>query len=122
MKMTRSRKNVGTLGEDIAAKFLQEKAYDIVQRNYRWARGEIDIIARQDNILVFVEVKTARGNSFGPPENWVDQRKQEQIGRVAEKYLQDNEINGMDCRFDVIAVELQGSKYQIRHIENAFWL
>ena len=120
--MTRSRKNVGNLGEDIAAKFLQEKAYDIVQRNYRWARGEIDIIARKDNILVFVEVKTARGNSFGPPENWVDQRKQEQIGMVAEKYLQDNGINGMDCRFDVIAVELQGAKHQIRHIENAFWL
>ena len=120
--MTRSRKNIGNLGEEIATKFLQEKAYNIVQRNYRWARGEIDIIARQDNVLVFVEVKTARGNSFGPPENWVDQRKQEQVGMVAEKYLQENGINGMECRFDVIAVELQGTKHQIRHIENAFWL
>lgn len=120
--MTRSRKNVGDRGEEIAAKFLKEKAYEIVQRNYRWARGEIDIIARQDNILVFVEVKTARGSSFGPPENWVDEHKQEQIGMVAEKYLQDNETTGMDCRFDVIAVELHGAQSRIRHIENAFWL
>ncbi len=120
--MTRARKRVGNLGEEIATKFLQEKAYKIVQRNYRWARGEIDIIAEQDDVLVFVEVKTAKAKSFGPPENWVDQRKQEQIGKVAEKYLQDNEINGVDCRFDVIGIELQGTKHQIRHIENAFWL
>lgn len=120
--MTRSSKNVGNWGEDIATKFLQDKAYKIVQRNYRWARGEIDIIARQDDVLVFVEVKTARGDAFGPPENWVDQHKQQQIGRVAEKYLQDNEIDGMDCRFDVIGIEVRGAKHQIRHIENAFWL
>lgn len=120
--MTHARKNIGNLGEEIAARFLQKKAYKIVQRNYRWARGEIDIIARHDNVLVFIEVKTARGNSFGPPENWVDQRKQKQIGLVAEKYLQENDTSGTECRFDVIAVELQGTKPQVRHIENAFWL
>ena len=120
--MTRARKSIGKTGEDIAAKFLREKTYEIVKRNYRWARGEIDIIAKNDNVLVFVEVKTSRHNSFGPPENWVDRRKQKQIGIVAEKYLQDNEINDLECRFDVIGVELHDDKPQIRHIENAFWL
>lgn len=113
---------VGKVGEDIAAKFLKKKSYHILQRNYRWARGEIDIIAEKDDMLIFVEVKTARSNSFGSPESWVDERKQEQIGMVAEKYLQENALNDSDCRFDVIAIRLRGSIPEVKHIENAFWL
>lgn len=106
----------------MAARHLRNKGYQILERNYRWARGEIDIVARKDDMLVFVEVKTARGATFGPPETWVDQRKQQQIGQVAEHYLQEKQIKGVDCRFDVVAVTAQGKEWKINHIENAFWL
>ena len=120
--MSKTKKQIGKLGEDAAEKFLLENDYTILKRNYRWARGEIDIIAQKNGTLVFVEVKTARQDKFGNPETWVNQRKQKQIGSVAEGYLQEYKIAELDCRFDVIAVTNRGSNWQIRHIENAFWL
>ncbi|NIR51791.1 YraN family protein [candidate division KSB1 bacterium] len=118
----RDNKTLGDLGEAMAAQYLQEQNYKIVERNYRWARGEIDIVAQKDDTLIFVEVKTARQNAFGPPEAWVNKRKQSQLGQVAMRYLQENEIQNMDCRFDVVALSRQGEDWQIQHIENAFWL
>lgn len=120
--MSKSTKSIGKYGEDLAAEFLQKHDYDILERNFRWARGEIDIIAQKNDVLVFVEVKTAQTNSFGSPETWVNERKQRQIGSVAERYLQVNEIIDIDCRFDVIAVTVDGTNWKINHIENAFWL
>lgn len=120
--INRSSHKIGQQGEDMAVKFLSEKNYFILDRNYRWARGEIDIVAKKDDLLVFVEVKTAKSKNFGSPENWVDVRKQQQIGMVAERYLQEKEIENIDCRFDVIAVSAQGKDWKIHHIENAFWL
>ncbi|MFQ5824676.1 MAG: YraN family protein [bacterium] len=118
----KSIKKIGKFGEEMAAEFLRNKNYEIIERNYRWARGEIDIVAKKDDMLIFVEVKTAQRDTFGPPETWVDQRKQQQIGQVAEHYLQEKEIDDMDCRFDVIAITAQGKEWKIKHIENAFWL
>ncbi|MFQ5601941.1 MAG: YraN family protein [bacterium] len=115
-------KSLGERGEQLAAEYLQKKRYRIRERNFRWARGEIDIVAQKDELLVFVEVKTARSDAFGEPETWVDERKQRQIARVAERYLQEQAISDMDCRFDVVAVKAQGNQWTIRHIENAFWL
>lgn len=108
----------------MAAQFLRKKDFQILDRNYRWARGEIDIVAKKDEMLIFVEVKTAQSKTFGPPETWVDERKQQQLGKVAERYLQEKEIEGMDCRFDVVAIttQTQGKEWKIQHIENAFWL
>jgi len=115
-------KKIGKLGEEVAARYLQGKNYKIIDRNYRWARGEIDLVASKDDTLVFVEVKTARGNNFGPPETWVNERKRLQLGKVAERYLQEKEIDGVNCRFDVVAVWAQGPAWKVHHIENAFWL
>lgn len=109
-------------GEQMAARYLQKMNYHIVEKNYRWGRGEIDIIAEKDNTLIFVEVKTARNESFGAPESWVDKRKQTQIGHVAQQYLMEKEIDNMDCRFDVVAITAQDQQWDIQHIENAFWL
>ncbi|MFQ5753648.1 MAG: YraN family protein [bacterium] len=117
-----SPKKIGTLGEDMAAQYLEKQHYTIIERNYRWARGEIDIVAQKDDILIFVEVKTARGGTFGSPLTWVDVRKQHQLGQVAEHYLQEKEIEDMDCRFDVVAINAHGKQWKIQHIENAFWL
>ncbi|RMF67146.1 MAG: YraN family protein [Calditrichaeota bacterium] len=117
-----SSKTIGDLGERLAAEFLEKRNYEIVERNFRWERGEIDIIARKEDLLVFVEVKTARTQTFGAPETWVDKRKQQQIGMAAERYLQLHDIQNVDCRFDVVAVTRHAQQWQIRHIENAFWL
>lgn len=122
MRTNRSSRSLGQQGEEIAAKFLTKNGYQVVTRNYRWARGEIDIVARKRNMLVFVEVKTARARTFGAPETWVDERKQQQIGQVALRYLQEKEIDEMDCRFDVVAVTFYDNQWRVRHIENAFWL
>lgn len=120
--MTKATKRTGNSGEELAANFLSKSGYKIIERNYRWARGEIDIIAEKESMLIFIEVKTARSKKFGAPETWVTQRKQQQIGMVASHYLQEKEIVDMDCRFDVIAVSAIGKEWEIKHIENAFWL
>jgi len=115
-------KQTGKLGEDMAAAFLLKHGFQVLTRNYRFARGEIDIVARSGNLLVFVEVKTARTLQFGRPETWVDRRKQQQIGMVAQRYLQEFAIDDMDCRFDVIAISKEAGRWKINHIKNAFWL
>ncbi|MCA9734442.1 MAG: YraN family protein [Deferribacteres bacterium] len=120
MKRTNSY-SVGMKGEELAANFLKENGYHILQRNFRFERGEIDIIATKNKILVFVEVKTAQSKNMGEPETWVTPAKQQQIGKVAQKFLIDFNDESFDCRFDVIGVFLKNDP-EITHISNAFWL
>ena len=120
--MPETAKALGKWGEDRAAEFLQKQGFSIRERNFRWARGELDIVAEKGGMLVFVEVKTARSNRMGEPATWVNRRKQQQIGQVAQRYLQVHAIRDMDCRFDVIGVMKKGELAEITHIENAFWL
>jgi len=122
MKSEDSKKRLGSFGEDMAARYLRQKGYKILERSYRFGKGEIDIIAEKGGTLVFVEVKTDVSGHFGNPLEWVDRRKQRQIGRVALSYLQKKGVVDKDCRFDVIAITLTRGKKQIEHIENAFWL
>ena len=117
-----TRLKTGKAGEDIAAAYLINRGYVIKARNYKVRGGEIDIVAQKPDVLVFVEVKTARSNSFGAPELWVDERKQRRIGLAAERYLYDNEIEDIDCRFDIITVDLAAQPPHIHHIQDAFWL
>ena len=120
--MKTARKSLGKWGEDYAAQYLLQKGYSLRERNYRRARGELDIIAEKDGMLIFVEVKTARSTRMGDPITWVNRQKQAQLATVAMHYLQEKEIEDMDCRFDVIGILKQGEDVQIQHIENAFWL
>ena len=113
---------IGKQGEQIAVEYLRNRNYEIIARNYRWNRGEVDIIAQLNNMLVFVEVKTARQKSFGEPETWVDERKQQQIGMVAEHFMDNLPAADLDCRFDVIAVTIRQNQTKIKHFEDAFWL
>jgi putative endonuclease len=110
----------GKVGEDLAAKFLERNGLKIIQRNYRFERGEIDIIAEEREVLVFVEVKARRSQAFGEPHEAVTARKQQQIRKVAEGYLFLHEINDKECRFDIVAIHYAGSKISIEHFENAF--
>jgi putative endonuclease len=106
-------------GEELAAQYLSGLGFSIVERNYHFGHGEIDIIARDKDYLVFVEVKTRTNASFGAPEYSITRSKQQQLIHVAKGYLFENQIDNVSCRFDVIIVE-QLTKTEIRHIPNAF--
>ena len=113
---------VGKIGENLAVSHLEKKDYTILERNYRFGHGEIDIIAEKDNMLIFIEVKTKKHGDFGDPINWIKRSKQLQIGRIARGYLYERNITDRDCRFDVILVRWEKGLWKIEHIENAFWL
>lgn len=120
--MTRSRLNVAKIGESLAAKHLKARGYEILAQNYRARRGEIDLIARDGEFIVFVEVKTRRSLKFGLPQAAVTLQKQRQISKVALAYLQSRNLLDAPCRFDVIAIHLspQLELLRLEQIESAF--
>jgi putative endonuclease len=121
--MTRQRLDLGKWGEEQAAAFLRKQGLKILARNYRTPVGEIDIVARNRNELVFVEVKTRRGAEFGLPQEAVGMRKQQQIVRTAQWYLQREKVGKLQPRFDVVAILCQSDKVaKIQHLPNAFEL
>ena len=115
------QKIFGQLGEDCAAKFLEEQGYKIVARNFRIRSAEIDIIAQIDNVIVFVEVKARSNIRHGLPVEAVNLRKQKKIIEAASVFLQDEKFFDCACRFDVVEVYLRGEHVEeINQIENAF--
>lgn len=123
LEKTKNARLLGKQGEDQAAYYLYNRGFRILQRNFHvGVYGEIDIIARKDGQLCFVEVKTQRRKIFGPPESWVDERKMEQLGLLAEAYLAQHPELELNCRFDVVGVSLDSHGWRIRHIEDAFRL
>jgi putative endonuclease len=119
---TDTRRITGTRGEDEAARFLTRSGYAILDKNVRTRAGEIDLVAREGNTLVFVEVKTRRDMEGDPPQAAVTTRKQNRLGRLALGYLKSKRIRQTPCRFDVISVIFndEGAVKAIRHIPNAF--
>ncbi|MFY9269988.1 MAG: YraN family protein [Candidatus Manganitrophaceae bacterium] len=111
----------GKEGEDIAARFLTSRGYRIVERNYRTPLGEIDLIAHDGDVLVFVEVKSRSDSRFGSPQSAVDLRKQSKLTRVALTYLSRMKRDPKACRFDVVSI-VGGSvgAFTIEHFTNAF--
>lgn len=103
--MSTHRQIVGRWGENVAAEYLGKKGYTVVDRNVRAAHGEIDIVARKDELLVFVEVRTRTSHSFSYPEETVTLRKQAYILAAAEEYLLLHPESGDSWQFDLIAVE-----------------
>ncbi len=119
--MEKNKKELGDRGEDIAIDFLRNEKYEIIERNYRYGHGEIDIIAKNKNILIFIEVKTRKNLEYGRPELAVTKSKQRQIRKIAEAYLVEKNISDIDCRIDVVAILLKKNlPPEINHIENAF--
>ncbi len=115
--MKQNNRAVGAKKEEAAAAFLSRKGYLICEKNYRSKRGEIDIIAKKDKYLVFVEVKYRKNTSFGNPEEAVTLQKQCIISQVAQVYMLTHGYRlETSVRFDVIAIEGE----HIRHYENAF--
>ncbi len=119
-KLTNKR-STGNYGEKLAVEFLASIGYKIVDKNFHFGHGEIDIIAKEKDILVFVEVKYRKNLEYGLPEYAITKGKQNQIKKVAEAYLAGHEIRGHDCRIDVVAIlHLAGEKPRINHYRNAF--
>jgi len=115
------RQALGHWGENLAANYLTQKNYEIVERNVRTPYGEIDLVARQGRITVFVEVKTRSSESFGYPESAITSSKQAHVIAAAQSYLLGHpELDG-DWRVDVIAVRRfrSGQPPKIDHFENA---
>ncbi len=113
----------GSHSESLAERFLRHHNFTILEKNYRKPYGEVDLICRDGEILVFVEVKSARQPDFGPPESWVTHKKQRQIAKAAMAYLLEKKQDNIDCRFDVIAISYyEDRKPEIVHIRDAFRL
>lgn len=118
--MSSSSKALGTQGELMAALYLEQAGYVILDCNYRYRRNEIDIIARDQDTLVFVEVKTRSGLCFGYPHEAVSKKKAAAILAVAHEYILHRNWQG-DIRFDIIAILLGNRKKELEHIKDAFY-
>ena len=110
----------GSFGEKLAAKELIKKGYEIIEFNFCKKGGEIDIIAKKDDVYVFVEVKLRKSLYAGVPCEAVDSVKQKRIIETAIKYIAEKNLYDYAVRFDVIEI-LDLDKIYMRHIENAFW-
>jgi putative endonuclease len=120
--MTRvdARQSLGILGEDLACHELTRRGYEILARRYRTRAGEIDIIARDGDIVVFVEVKTRNGAEFGGAAAAVTAWKQRRVARMALDYLVRRGAVDSPCRFDVVAIDFQDGKNHVEVYANAF--
>lgn len=110
----------GKEGEDLAANFLTDKGFEIVERNYRHKRLEIDLIIKKNGWLVFVEVKLRTSDAYGYPEDFVDYKKAKNIIDGAEQYTYDKNWQG-NVRYDIISIRQLNGKQEILHIEDAFY-
>lgn len=117
----KNTKELGKTGEDRAVNFLRQKGFSIIKTNYRTPDGEIDIIAQDGDILVFVEVKLRRSLSFGGPEAAVNPEKQKKIRRIARQFISHYQLFDRDCRFDIVALLYEGKAVQVKYIPNAFY-
>jgi putative endonuclease len=120
--MPNKKQKFGEKGEAIAAQHLKKQGYRIIEKNYRTKLGEIDIIAKDKDTLVFVEVKSRRSWQFGNPKAAVTPQKQRKISMVALQYLKSTHRSNASARFDVAAVTITRDKPQIEIIKNAFEL
>lgn len=111
--------DLGILGEELAVTHLMKSGYAILDRNWRYGREEIDIVALKDEDLAIVEVKTRNSDYFGNPEEFVSKKKQNHLIRAANAYVQRNDLD-VEVRFDVVGIILNANTERLEHIEGAF--
>lgn len=111
---------LGKKGEQLAVDFLVENSYDIVERNYRFDKAEVDIIAQKDDILAIVEVKTRSSLDFGNPQDFVKPKQIKNLVKAVDEYVTENDLD-VEVRFDIIAIVKENKDYKIEHLENAFY-
>ena len=113
---TCNKRFTGKIGEDKIALYLNQKGYNILVRNFRYKKNEVDIIADKDNTLIFVEVKRRKSSQFGCGFEAIDGRKRQNILKVARYFIEKNNLRNINVRFDVASID----RGVIRYIEDAF--
>lgn len=114
------KQEIGRLGEKFSEKYLKNIEYEIIEKNFYCRQGEIDIIAKDKNEIVFIEVKTRTNLIYGKPVDAVDRRKQKHIYNCAKYYLYKKGLESEYIRFDVIEVYISNDKIKINHIKQIF--
>lgn len=109
----------GKKGEEIAVSYLTENGYDVMHTNWQSNHQEVDIISRQNDLLVFVEVKARRSEAYGSPEVFVTRTKQKMLIKAANHYLAKHHCD-MEVRFDIISIVFKGTAFTLNHIRDAF--
>jgi len=116
------QQEIGNRGEQLAVGYLEHKGYQILQTNWRFKRAEVDIIAQVDDIIVFIEVKTRSYDFYGPPDAFVNARKQKLVTDASHAYIEQEEYEGA-IRFDIIAILIEDqASPKINHYEDAFFM
>lgn len=119
---SKSTREKGREGEDLAAAYLESKGYTILEKNYFFQRAEVDIVAYDEKAIVFVEVKMRENTDFGEPAEYVTEKKKKQIYKATEAWLYERKMDGSPVRFDVVAiVKPENEAPDIQHFEHAFW-
>ncbi|WP_430411380.1 YraN family protein [Kordia sp.] len=112
--------DLGNEGEQLAVNYLQKNGYDVLERNYRFQKAEVDIIAQKENTLAVVEVKTRTSADFGNPEDFVKPKKIKLLVKAIDEYVVSNDLD-VDVRFDIIAILHEKNNVTIKHLEDAFY-
>lgn len=111
---------LGKKGEQLAVDFLLDKGYEIVERNYRFDKAEVDIIAKKEKTLAIIEVKTRSTSDFGDPQDFLKPKQIQRIVKAVDKYVTVNKLD-VEVRFDIIAIVKEIKGFSIEHLENAFY-
>ncbi|MEZ4797973.1 MAG: YraN family protein [Flavobacteriaceae bacterium] len=111
---------LGKKGEQLAVDYLIENNYDIIERNYRFDKAEVDIIAKKKEILAIIEVKTRSTSDFGDPQDFVKPKQIQRLVKAVDEYVVENNLD-VEIRFDIISIVKTGTSYDIEHLENAFY-
>jgi len=112
--------DLGKLGEEMAVEFLEKEGYEIIETNWRFQKAEVDIIAKKENILAIIEVKTRSSLDFGLPQEFVKPKKIQLLVKAVNEYVIRNDLE-VEVRFDIIAVHLEGKSLVIEHLVDAFY-
>lgn len=111
---------LGIQGEQLAVDFLLKQGYDIVERNYRFDKAEVDIIAKKESVLAIIEVKTRSTSDFGDPQDFVKPKQIQRLVKAVDEYVNEHGLE-LEVRFDIIAIITNGKTFDIEHLENAFY-
>lgn len=110
----------GNQGEEIAANYLLKNGYSIHERNWRYRKAEVDIIAQKDDVLAVIEVKTRSSNYFGNPQDFVNKKKMQLLTEAIDEYVNKYQLD-VEVRFDIIAILKNKNQFEIEHLEDAFF-
>ncbi|WP_299894417.1 YraN family protein [uncultured Aquimarina sp.] len=111
---------LGKEGEKLASEFLERKGYTILEKNFRYQKAEIDIIAKKGNVIIAVEVKTRSTPEFGDPQNFVKPKQIQSLVKAIDHYVIENDMD-VEIRFDIIAIIKNASGTRIEHLDDAFY-